>query len=436
MRDYLLLLIVGVAALAAMRRPWIGVVLWNWLSIMNPHRYCHDIAYNAPVAMIAALSTAIGLVVTSDERTSPFRSGAVIVFFLFMCLMTLSWLLGLDVAGDLEQWTKVMKIDVMVLVGMVVLHGKKHVLALLWASAGSLLVLGAKGGVFTVLFGGNERVWGPPGTFIEDNNEFGLALIIAIPMLRFLQMQIRSRIGRWIMTGGMLLCAVAAIGTQSRGALLAISAMTVVLWWRGKNRIMSGLIIAVSAVSLMAFMPEKWFDRMNTIETYEQDSSAQERLAAWSAAWGIARDYPLGVGFNTVKQDLFDKYSHNPLAGARAAHSIYFQVMGSHGFGGLALFLLVWIITFRHAGWLRKQGAKIPEARWCADLGAMSQVALVGYAVGGAFLSLAYFDLPYNVMMVVAIARFWVLNEKWKTEPLVQGRWFSVPGLVGPTRAT
>ena len=47
----------------------------------------------------------------------------------------------------------------------------------------------------------------------------------------------------------------------------------------------------------------------------------------------------------------------------------------------------------------------------------MSQVALAGYAVGGAFLSLAYFDLPYVIMALVALTRMWVQRQAWQTEP-------------------
>jgi hypothetical protein len=36
------------------------------------------------------------------------------------------------------------------------------------------------------------------------------------------------------------------------------------------------------------------------------------------------------------------------------------------------------------------------------DFGRLSQVALVGYGVGGAFLGLAYFDLPYTLMAFIA----------------------------------
>ena len=174
---------------------------------------------------------------------------------------------------------------------------------------------------------------------------------------------------------------------------------------------------------------------MSTIETYHLDASAQGRLAAWSTAWNLSSDYPFGVGFNQVRQELFDKYSHNPAAGARAAHSIYFQVLGNHGFIGLALFLLIWILTWRNAAWLRVNAAKVPEARWCADLGAMVQVSIVGYFVGGTFLSLSYFDLPYNMMMLIAISRAWVMSKGWEREPVYESRWNSLPGLASPVRA-
>lgn len=436
MRDLLILAIVALAAIAALRRPWIGIILWVWISIMNPHRYSFGFAYSAPIAMIAAACTFVGLAVTQDERASPFKGKAVVVFFVFMVWMTLSWLFGMDAGRDYEQWLKVMKIDVMVLVGLIVLHSKKHIFALAWVAAGSLMLLGTKGGIFTILSGGSQRVWGPPGSFIEDNNEFGLALIMTIPILRFLQLQLQNRWGRWAMTASMLLTAAAAIGTQSRGALLAITAMTFMLWVRGKNRFVSGVFLLVTAVSLVAFMPDSWTQRMNTIETYQEDGSAQGRLAAWSAAWNMAFHYPAGVGFNQVRQELFDKYSHNPGAGARAAHSIYFQVLGNHGFIGLMLFMLIWFFTLIEAGRLRVQAAKIPAARWCSDLGAMVQVSLVGYFVGGAFLSLAYFDLPYYILMLVVIARVWVEKRSWEREPVVARRWWNVPGLETPARTT
>ncbi|CAN5730383.1 putative O-glycosylation ligase, exosortase A system-associated [soil metagenome] len=435
MRDILILTIVMAAAIGALRHPWIGVILWTWLSIMNPHRYTYGIAYGAPVAQIALLSTVLGMFFSKDKLSSPFKGAPVVWLGLFMAWMTLSWLFGIDPEGDYDQWSKVMKIDLAIMIGLIVLHDKKHLIALTWVTAGSLAILGAKGGLFTLLGGGAERVWGPPGSFIEDNNEFGLSLVMTIPLLRFLQLQLTGFWGRQAMTVTMLLCAASALGSQSRGAFLAISAMTLLLWWRGKNRVAGAVLILLPAIALVAFMPESWVERMNTMNTYQEDGSARGRLGAWSNAWNLAFDYPLGVGFDAARQDLFDKYSSMPEVGARAAHSIYFQVLGNHGFIGLGLFLMIWLTTWFNAGWLRKRGNDFPQTKWCADLGSMIQVSLLGYFVGGAFLSLSYFDLPYDIMTLAVLARVWVLTRGWEREPVYLPSWKTIPGLATSSKA-
>ncbi|MEN9395904.1 MAG: hypothetical protein RLZ81_434 [Pseudomonadota bacterium] len=435
MRDILVIAIVLAGCVSALRWPWVGIMLWTWLSIMNPHRYTYGLAYSAPLAAAAAACVMLGLLM-SKERESPFKASPVIWFVLFMLWMTLSWLLGLDPEGDYEQWKKVMKIDVMIVLALMVLHSKKHIYALLWVCAGSLAILGVKGGIFTLLSGGVYRVWGPPGSFIEDNNEFALALVMTIPLLRFLQLQLRAAWARHAMTAAMVLCAASALGSQSRGALLALSAMAFYLWWNSKNKLGFGLLIVAAAVPLIMFMPESWTERMSTITAYDTDRSALGRISAWWSAWNSAFHYPFGVGFNSARPELFALYSPYPDY-VHAAHSIYFQVLGNHGFFGLGLFLGLFAITWRMAGGLRSQRNLVPQALWCNDLGAMCQVALAGYAVGGAFLSLAYFDLPYNIMMVVVLARVWVNKQGWLTEPEYAPSWKTIPGLAAtPVKAS
>ena len=430
MRDLLILAIVLAAALVSLRKPWIGILLWTWLSLMSPHRYTYGVAYDAPVAALAAFTTLLGLLVTR-ERHSPFRAAPAVWLLLLTVWITLSWGLGIDPSGDYPMWNKVIKINVMVLVSVALLHSRQHILAFAWVVAGSLALVGMKGGLFTLLSGGGDRVFGPPDSFVEENNAFGLALIVTIPLLRFLQLQLQSGWRRHAMTGAMLLCAASALGSHSRGALLAIAAMTLMLWWRGNNRLKSGLVLMAVSVSLVAFMPANWTERMSTIDNNQVDDSAQGRFDAWRNAWGVAKDYPLGVGFNPNTQTFFDRYSAGTQS--RAAHSIYFQMLGNHGFVGIFLFLGVFLSTYLLAGRLRKQAASVPQAKWCEELAAMCQVALVGYCVGGAFLSLAYYDLPYDVMVLVVVAYAWFKRQAWASEPVYPHRWWSVPGL--PTTA-
>lgn len=428
MRDILVIAIVMAGCLASLRRPWIGIMLWTWLSIMNPHRYTYGIAYSAPLAAMAVASVVLGLLMTKD-RESPFKATPVTWLVVFMVWMTLSWLVGLDVAGDYEQWKKVMKVDVMILVSLMLLNSKKHIFALVWVCVLSIALLGAKGGVFSLMNGGGQRVWGPPGSYIEDNNAFAVAVIMTIPLLRFLQLQIEGKLAKHGLTLIMLLCAVSGLGSQSRGALLAISAMAIYLWWNGKNKLKMGLFLVLVSTLLIAFMPESWSDRMASINTYEADGSAMGRISAWWNSWNLAFHYPFGVGFNAATPALFARFSPYPDQ-VQGAHSIYFLALGNHGFVGLAMFLGIWITTWRSAGWLRNQKDVVPAAKWCGELGALCQVSLIAYFVGGAFLNLTYFDLPYNIMVMVVLTRIWVEKQSWKTEPQYAASWKTIPGLA------
>jgi putative inorganic carbon (HCO3(-)) transporter len=415
MRDILIITIFIPAAIMALKRPWIGVMLWTWISIMSPHKLAWGFVVDAPLAAIAAIVTLLGLLGTK-ERQSPFKGVPAWIFFAFCCWMTISWLMGVDVSGDYLQWNKVMKICFMLFVTLVLLHTKHHIMAFAWVTAGSLAILGVKGGIFTILHGGGNRVYGPADTFIEDNNALALAITMIIPLLHFLQLQASKK---WIRHGislVMLLCAAAALGSHSRGGLLAIAAMGAVFWWRSRRKVPMAIMIAIVLLAILPIMPEEWWSRMNSINTYQDDESAQGRFHAWHVAWQVAIHHFFGGGMGYQNQFLFNLYGDGDYR-VIAAHSIYFQILGNHGFVGLLLFLALWFATYQQAGWLRKTANHIPQAMWAADLGAMVQVGLVGYAVGGAFLSLAYFDLPYNMMVMVVLARKWVENRSWEREP-------------------
>jgi len=55
------------------------------------------------------------------------------------------------------------------------------------------------------------------------------------------------------------------------------------------------------------------------------------------------------------------------------------------------------------AGRVAKMAKPVPELEWAASLASMLRVSLVGFAVGGAFLSLAYWDMPFYLLVVVVV---------------------------------
>ncbi|WP_374434141.1 putative O-glycosylation ligase, exosortase A system-associated [Inhella sp.] len=402
MRDLLILSIIFGGALYALKRPWIGVLLWTWVSIMNPHKEFAHSAAHQPVALAIAVCTLLGFLATK-ERQNPLQSSParwLAVFVLWTCI-TLPASLYFD--KSLPLWERSIKIYFMVFVTLALLMDRRQLQAFVYVVVLSLTFYGIKGGLFTAASGGAFRVWGPPDSFIEGNNEIALALIMTIPLMRYLQLTTPRRWEHWAWHGAMALTALTVLGTHSRGALLGITAMFLFLWWRSERKGL-GLIalVALGAIGLN-FMPEHWWERMNTIQTYDQDASALGRINAWIMAFNLANDRPFGGGFMIYYAEVFQRYSPEPER-VHAAHSIYFQVLGEHGWVGLLLFLGLGASTWLCAGRLIKNGRAQPELAWARHLGAMIQVSMVGYAVGGAFLSLAYFDLPYNMMIMAVLA--------------------------------
>jgi putative inorganic carbon (HCO3(-)) transporter len=429
MRDMLLAAMLGWITLHAWRRPWIGILGWTWVSIMNPHALSWTLS-SFPVAALIGGATLIGLVITPDKRDfTIYRENGLLM--VFMVWMTITLPFSIYVSDSYPLWTRVMKIDLMVLVSIVVLHSKRHLLLFVWVNVISIAFYGVKGGVFTVATGANYKVWGPTNTYIEGNNEVALAIVMVIPLVRFLQLQMQAKWVKTLMTICMVLMAASALGSHSRGALLAIAAMVLVLWWRGKNKLGMGIAMVVVGGVLLSFMPAEWWERMGTIKTYDEDSSAMGRINAWWMAFNLAKANFFGGGFSIWDGTVFAMYAPDPLD-PHAAHSIYFMVLGEQGFVGLFLFVLLFWWVWSTSGRLRTDGKRQPETQWMSDLGSMLQVSLAGYAVGGAFLSLSYWDLPYNLMVMAVVGRRWLQNKAWlteKPEPLVvlpqfMRRWF------------
>ncbi|MDP1643967.1 MAG: putative O-glycosylation ligase, exosortase A system-associated [Thiobacillus sp.] len=384
------------------KRPWVGILLWSWLGYMNPHRLAWGFAYDFPFAMIVGLVTIVAFMASKEKKEMPWtRETIVLLIFVGWMLFTTFFAFYPDAAWF--QWNKVWKIQLMIFLTALILKERQHLHWLIWVIALSLGFYGVKGGIFTIVNGGAYRVQGPAGTFIGGNNEMALALVMTIPLIRYLHLQ-ETR--HWIKIGlasAMVLTGVAAIGSQSRGGLVAMVAMGLFLWLKSRNKIVTAIYMAIAVGILASVMPQEWYDRMSTINTYQEDQSAQGRINAWHTAFNVAKDRITGGGFEMWQPPVFRQYAPDPF-NVRDVHSIYFEVMGEQGFIGFALFMLLGLMAWIRAQQIIKRYKKDPDNKWASDLSAMIQVSLVGYATGGVFLGMAYFDLPYHLMIILVLA--------------------------------
>jgi putative inorganic carbon (HCO3(-)) transporter len=415
-RDLIVTLLVFGSLPIVLWRPSLGVVLWCWISYMNPHRLTYGYAYDFQFAAVIGAVTLASLLFWKEPKRIPLTP-LTVVWLMFVLWISLTTLFALIPNDANVEWMRTIKIQLMTFVTIMVMTTRERLNALVWIIVFSLGFFGIKGGIFALLTGGELMVFGPEGSFIAGNNSLAVALIMTVPLMRYLQLSSNSRLVRYGLTGAMLLSALAILASYSRGAFVAVIAMALFLFFKSRKKGMIALIAIVTIPVILSFMPEKWYERTQTIETYQEDKSLQGRQNAWGFAYNIAKERPLiGGGFAVFDPNLFLRYAPDP-EDFHDSHSIYFEVLGEQGFVGLGLFLALGFLTLRSATWIIQQVKQREDLRWAGDLAAMVQVGLVGYAVGGAFLGLAYFDLYYHLIAMIVLTRL-IVERSLASEPV------------------
>jgi putative inorganic carbon (hco3(-)) transporter len=393
MRDYALLVFIAGALCFAFRRPFVGLLLWVWFTCQQPHQEAWGLASTFRLNLIIVIVTVIGLLI-SKERKWPQLDLSTGLLAVLLAWMTIVTFVAVYPEASWPIWDRTWRTFALAFMIAAVAVTKVRIHAIMWIVAGSLMYYGVKGGVFTIQTGGNFHVYGPPSSIIGDNNHMALALLMTLPLANYLRRQSQNP---WIKQGmlvAMILCFVSVLGSYSRGAYIAMAALAIVAWWHSKNRLVFPMVVAAVALPLLSFMPQSFYDRINTIGALDNDSSFQGRLDAWYVAYRVAIDYfPFGAGFYAPEQQaIFTSYVQG-VSGTHAAHSIYFQVLGENGFIGLALYLAVIFVQLFHCWKIMRVTRNLPEWFWAHDLAAMVQLSLFAFCVGGAALSMAYYDV-------------------------------------------
>ncbi len=408
MRDLMILGIVMYGLFRTLSTPYIGVYLWSWISLMSPHLLTWGFASTFPFAMLIAGGTLLGLITGKQAKLkiwSP-ESGVLLTLIIWVCITTI---FAVDQEGALKELDRYLKIQLFIFLTLALMSDRQKLDGFIWVMVISLGFYGVKGGIFTALTGGGARVWGPDGSFIGGNNEVALALIMTVPLMRYLQLQSENK---WIKRGllaAILLSAAAILGTQSRGAFLGIMAIGAFFWVKSPRKVESSIMVGIVAAVVLLFMPQTWWDRMNTIQTYDQDASAMGRVNAWWVAWRTANSSLTGGGANMFTPEMFQKYAPDPLD-VHDVHSIYFEMLGEQGWIGFCLFVTLGILVWRRCGLIIKTCKNDPAQKWAVDLALMLQVSLIGYATAGAFLGLSYYDYYYDLIATALIT--WRLVNK------------------------
>jgi probable O-glycosylation ligase (exosortase A-associated) len=391
MRDIWLVTWVFVGLGFTFRFPFVGVLLWEWFSLMNPHREAYGFSQSLPLNLIIALTTLFSWLISKEPKRIPTHT-ILVLLALFLVWMTFNSFFAFNPTWSWPFWDRTWRIFIFGFVVAGLATNRTRIDALIWVAVISLLYYGIKGGVFTLETGGVYKVYGPDGTIIGDNNQLALALLMVLPLVEYLRTSISYKPLSWLLVASMGFTLIAIIGSYSRGAYIAMGAIAILALLKARRKFVFLAVLAVAAAAIYHFTPQEIVDRAATIQSADSDASFHGRVVAWQVAFKYATDhFPFGAGFYGPQlSGIFNHYFPDEVA--HAAHSIYFQALGEHGLIGLALYLALAFVSFA-AYWRLARTPQQEETLWIQKLAGMIQISLFAFLIGGAALSMAYYDL-------------------------------------------
>jgi probable O-glycosylation ligase (exosortase A-associated) len=339
--------------------------MWLWTALFFPNGWVYGLASNIRYNLLFTIVAIIGYLVMKNKpklSISPLI-GLVFVFFVWTTLSTVLGIGNPEVQWNI--WSRFAKIVMLFLFVLLIVEKKLHADFMLWCVVLSVGFYANLEGLKFVASGGGHKIAGMDGHVLGDRNELAIAFVMTLPICYYLLVEYgkSSRIIRAGLLATISLLVIGVIGTQSRGGFIALLALASYLFIKSERKVVMAFLIAGLTITIAHLASDEWVDRINTIESASEDGSLMTRVVSWKLSFIMALRHPFfGGGFKALEYlpnwiDLSRDFFKFPwfytgdlvpsMDYARAAHSVYFQVLGEHGFVGLALYVAILISAFR-----------------------------------------------------------------------------------------
>lgn len=385
-------------------KPYVGVMVWSWVSYMIPQSYTYGFAASFPFLVLVGGLTAFGTMFTKEKTPLPMHP-TIICMILFLVWTYITYGLAYEPSYGAKKIDKFTKVIVFALLSSMLMQTPQRIKMFYYVLVASLLFIAVKGGIFTAATGGNARVQGAGG-MMNDNNQLAMAMAMLFPLSIYLVQYPPLKIMRWPLIAACVTVPLSVIGTHSRGGLVALLAtfFMFVLKSRYKFRI---LVVAIPLGIVGAnFMPESWTNRMESTNNATEDGSFMGRVSMWKYATNLTAKHPIeGGGFDVFYVPRLVPVFMPSGYKQRAPHSIYFEVLGEHGYVGLFLFMTMLFTGWYAGGTNYKRFRPYKETRWLGDMSNAMQISIVGFAAGGITVNVSTFDVFYHLLVSIALCR-------------------------------
>ncbi len=411
MREMLLLGIVLCLSLAAVAKPQFGMMAYIWFSLMRPDY----IAYSTG-RFSYSLMLALGMIAGSWREANRFQAAWFTNPLSWMMLLLnvpilISTQTALFPGYSLDIYFTFLKMAIAVLWIPVLVHtvAQMRLLFLVTAcSLGAHAVWQSLGGIVT----GGHAIRHGIGGFMSDNNTFAVGLVMVAPFCWYSRYLVEQPWLKMLLAAMFGACLFAIMLTHSRGAALAAVAILIMLLIHTKRRTLVLLLLLVIALPGLYLVRNTYFDRLSTIDNYEEDNSAMSRIIHNKVALQVWLTSPLtGIGIGeenyfSASAPYLSAVDADSLIGL-VVHNSFLQMLVHSGIVALVLYVFMFVSVV----WMmwrssRRLARTHPELIYFPRA---IELSVIGYLVASLTQPRATFDFAYTVVMYAAA---WYVIEK------------------------
>lgn len=395
--------------------PFVLVLGYVWVDNFVPQEVSYGLLRGLPVSQVIAMG-AIGAYLLLDRRSPP-RPNLIMVLTVLMA----AWITATNfwAVAPADAWTKWDWAFKNVLLSAFIpffLRSRVQIEAFIQVYIGAALIHIMPVGIKTMISGGG---YGNSLGILTDSNS-GLAesstlaavSIMFIPLLLWLRKHsilMPAKLRTPLYTGLIVVCCAAAVGTYARTALIGFFVVGAGMWIRSRHKIGFTVLLGIAALAISVAVSDAWVSRISTIKDPTKESSANTRFLVWRWTLDFVQDNPLGGGFSSYVinriEDVAEDGTVLSVQFGRAFHSIYFEVLGEHGWPGFILFVAIAATALLGLRSImrRTRKGKAPGLEWCRDLAAALQTATLTLLVCGAFIGIAFQPMYWYLFALAAM---------------------------------
>lgn len=406
--------------------PFVMALAYIWVDLFRPHDVAPVLGKLLPFSLTTAV-LAVGAYLALDRRNPP-RLGlltALLVVWAAWITLTTSW--AQFPASAWWKWDWAFKTILFTAVLPFVFRSRIQIeaalLVILLCIASNVLPFAIKSVIGGAGYGRAFGLIDINGGWGGEGSTLGTYAFACLPLVAYLQRHsvLAPARGwlRWVYLAAPAIGIIGAFGTFARAAVVACFVWAVVTWWQSRRKLMVAVMMAAAAAAVVPLMGDAWLERISTSRDPRQEQSANTRLEVWAWTIELANRHPAGAGFNSYlgnRIEVRDEYGQEVVEEGRAFHSIYFEVLGEHGWIGLAIFFAIFAVFFLDMWHIRRQVRDRPDLAWLGDLARALSHGVLIFMAGAAFVGIAFYPLQYY-LFALAVSASAALHRAAATAP-------------------